>query len=114
MEMVMPRAFSSGAESMESKGRNSASPLSDSTLVMAAVRVVLPWSMCPIVPTLTCGLVLSNFFLAMLKPLQFMMYPVKEHRDRCKAGLHAQQISFLFQSHLAGRAQSIERQTTDY
>ena len=38
---------------------------SDSTLVMAAVSVVLPWSMCPIVPTLTCGLVRSNFCLAM-------------------------------------------------
>ena len=36
-----------------------------STLVMAAVRVVLPWSMCPIVPTFTCGLFRSNFFFAM-------------------------------------------------
>ena len=27
-------------------------------------QVVLPWSMWPIVPTLTCGLVRSNFFLA--------------------------------------------------
>ena len=31
---------------------------------MAAVRLVLPWSMWPIVPMLTCGLVRSNFFLA--------------------------------------------------
>ena len=31
----------------------------------AAVRVVLPWSMCPMVPTLTCGLLRSNFSLAM-------------------------------------------------
>src|SRR5204862_4546697 len=31
---------------------------------MAAVRVVLPWSMCPIVPTFTCGFVRSNFFFA--------------------------------------------------
>jgi len=30
----------------------------------AAVRLVLPWSMWPIVPTLTWGLVRSNFFLA--------------------------------------------------
>ena len=36
-----------------------------STLVMAAVSVVLPWSMCPIVPTFTCGLVRSNFCFAM-------------------------------------------------
>src|SRR4030095_8606010 len=34
------------------------------TLVNAAVSVVLPWSTCPIVPTLTCGLVRSNFSLA--------------------------------------------------
>ena len=33
--------------------------------MIAAVRLVLPWSMWPIVPTLTCGLVRSNFFLAM-------------------------------------------------
>ena len=33
-------------------------------LVIAAVSVVLPWSTWPIVPTLTCGLVRSNFFLA--------------------------------------------------
>ena len=31
---------------------------------MAAVSDVLPWSMWPIVPTLTCGFVRSNFFLA--------------------------------------------------
>ncbi len=31
------------------------------TLVSAAVSVVLPWSTCPIVPTFTCGFVLSNF-----------------------------------------------------
>ena len=31
---------------------------------MAAVRLVLPWSMWPIVPMLTWGLVRSNFFLA--------------------------------------------------
>ena len=35
------------------------------TLVSAAVSVVLPWSMCPMVPTLTCGLLRSNFSLAM-------------------------------------------------
>src|SRR5438093_518795 len=34
------------------------------TLVMAAVRVVLPWSTWPIVPTLTWGLVRSNFCFA--------------------------------------------------
>ena len=33
---------------------------------MAAVSVVFPWSMCPIVPTFTWGLVRSNFCLAMV------------------------------------------------
>ena len=37
---------------------------------MAAVSVVLPWSMWPIVPTLICGFDRSNFFFAMwLLPL---------------------------------------------
>ncbi len=35
------------------------------TLVMAAVSVVLPWSTCPIVPTLTCGFLRSNLALDM-------------------------------------------------
>src|SRR4249919_480621 len=63
----MPRAFSSGALSMESKLRNFTFGLFFARyLVMAAVSVVLPWSMCPIVPTLTCGLLRSNFSLAIL------------------------------------------------
>ena len=37
------------------------------TLVIAAVKVVLPWSICPIVPTLRWGLVRSNFCLAIEK-----------------------------------------------
>src|SRR4029078_12972331 len=35
--------------------------LADSTVVIAAVSVVLPWSTWPIVPTLMCGLVRSHF-----------------------------------------------------
>src|SRR5262245_59549415 len=35
---------------------------------MAAVRVVLPWSMWPMVPTFTCGLVRANCCLAMVPP----------------------------------------------
>src|SRR5450830_656614 len=62
--MVMPRSRSSGALSIESKARNSAPPFRARYLVMAAVSVVLPWSMWPIVPILTCGLVRSNFFFA--------------------------------------------------
>ena len=43
--------------------------LSDRTFVIAAVRVVLPWSTCPIVPILQCGLVLSNLAFAILNVL---------------------------------------------
>ena len=32
--------------------------------MIAAVSVVFPWSMCPMVPMLTCGLVRSNLALA--------------------------------------------------
>src|SRR5215212_9315323 len=46
---------------------NFAQPLSAATLVSAAVRVVLPWSMWPIVPTLTWGLERSNFSFAMTR-----------------------------------------------
>src|SRR3981189_316287 len=63
----MPRAFSSGALSIESKLRNLFFGLCfDNVFVIAAVSVVLPWSMCPIVPILTCGLLRSNFSFAIL------------------------------------------------
>ena len=39
---------------------------SESTFVIAAVVVVFPWSMWPIVPMLIWGFVLSNFCLAIL------------------------------------------------
>src|SRR5580704_15122808 len=70
--MVIPRAFSSGALSIESKDRNVFFGLCfDNTLVIAAVSVVLPWSMWPIVPMFTCGLLRSNFSFAMfLCPLR--------------------------------------------
>src|ERR1700730_9606968 len=45
-----------------------AQPLSADTLVSAAVSVVLPWSMWPMVPTLTCGLVRENTSLAIFPP----------------------------------------------
>src|SRR5215212_7647324 len=60
----MPRSRSSGALSIESNARYSASPFRARYLLIAAVRLVLPWSMWPIVPMFTCGLVRSNFFLA--------------------------------------------------
>src|SRR5919112_33935 len=66
MEIVMPRAFSSGALSIWSNAEASLrfGYLSCRTLVIAAVSVVFPWSMCPMVPMLTCGLVRSNLALA--------------------------------------------------
>jgi hypothetical protein len=42
--MVIPRAFSSGAASIWSYALNWAPPVSASTLVIAAVSDVLPWS----------------------------------------------------------------------
>ncbi len=42
------------------------SPATGCTFVIAAVSVVFPWSMCPIVPTFRCGLFLSNFCFAMM------------------------------------------------
>src|SRR5918998_5675537 len=61
----MPRCRSSGALSIDAKSRTAVFvPRSASTFVIAAVSVVLPWSMWPIVPTLTCGFVRSNFCFA--------------------------------------------------
>ena len=62
--MVTPRSFSSGALSIISKDMNWANPFEARCFVIAAVNVVLPWSTCPMVPILTCGFVLSNFFFA--------------------------------------------------
>src|SRR5215210_5811646 len=67
IEMVMPRCRSSGALSIWSNAWVLGLPtgsLSWSTFEIAAVSVVLPWSMCPMVPMLTCGLVRSNLALA--------------------------------------------------
>src|SRR5437763_6703430 len=66
--MVMPRAFSSGAASISSYFLAEPPNLADSTVVIAAVSVVFPWSTCPIVPTLTCGFVRSNFAFAIPRP----------------------------------------------
>jgi hypothetical protein len=43
--IVIPRAFSSGALSIDSKLRAVVPPFSARTAVIAAVSVVLPWSM---------------------------------------------------------------------
>src|ERR1700722_2133628 len=67
MLIVMPRCRSSGALSISSNALNLLpfGSRSERTLVIAAVKVVLPWSIWPIVPMLRWGLVRSNFCLAM-------------------------------------------------
>src|SRR5215218_6441901 len=82
----MPRAFSSGALSISSNDLTVPPPeASASTFVIAAVRVVLPWSMWPIVPTLRCGLLRSNFCLAMLSFLPPLALRVDQlGRDRLR------------------------------
>src|SRR5688500_16074618 len=57
-------------------------PLSVDTLVSAAVKVVLPWSTCPIVPTLQCGLFRSNFSL----PISALLMQLGRHAARSIAG----------------------------
>src|SRR5919107_3697927 len=62
--MVIPRWRSSGALSIWSKATSRLAGSSGTRLartrVMAAVKVVLPWSTWPMVPTFRCGLVRSN------------------------------------------------------
>ena len=91
MAIVMPRARSSGALSMlRSRGR-SASFLRARTFVIAAVSVVLPWSTWPMVPTLRCGFVLSNFAFAIC----FLSLPIL-------AGLYRQAICYAGDKHRSG------------
>jgi hypothetical protein len=51
--IVIPRSRSSGAASMSAYDLAFAPPCFASTLVIAAVRLVLPWSTWPIVPMFT-------------------------------------------------------------
>src|ERR1700733_10495786 len=71
----MPRSRSSGALTIVSKERNVFFGLCfDRTFVIAAVSVVLPWSICPIVPMFTCGFDRSNFSL----PIALSVFPVSK------------------------------------
>src|SRR4051812_28799571 len=67
------RPCDSDALATSSYGMNFAHPLSAATFVSAAVSVVFPWSMCPIVPTFTCGLDRSNFSFAMCAALRSLV-----------------------------------------
>src|SRR5712691_12909271 len=60
------RPWAAEALATSSYGTNFDQPLSADTLVRAAVRVVLPWSTCPMVPTFTCGFLRSNFAFPMI------------------------------------------------
>src|SRR5439155_11911778 len=64
--IVIPRSRSSGALSIDPNSRTATALIFVcNTFVIADVSVVLPWSMCPIVPTFTCGFVRSYFAFAM-------------------------------------------------
>ena len=54
--------------------------------VMHAVNVVFPWSICPIVPTFTCGFDLSNFSFAMDASLRFRVECPKNYNYQGGAG----------------------------
>src|SRR3954447_25239318 len=103
----MPRWRSSGAASIDAKSRATVlPPASARTLVIAAVRVVLPWSMCPIVPTLMCGFERSNFCFAIWvislralgvddlarDRLGHVFVTVELHRERCPTLAHRAQV----------------------
>src|SRR5579884_2409667 len=66
---------------------------------MAAVRVVLPWSMCPIVPTFTCGLVRSNFFLAICFQ-SCIVFKFQSRMGCCKVCCYFDLVASLFQLRL--------------
>src|SRR5437870_13584576 len=60
------RPWAADALATSSYDTNFDQPLSADTLVSAAVKVVLPWSTWPMVPTFTCGFFRSNFAFAMV------------------------------------------------
>src|SRR5881396_2244140 len=99
----------SDAFATSSYALNVARPFLACTAVMAAVRVVLPWSTCPMVPTLMCGLVRSNFFLAMIHPPQRSTWT----RRYQVLGLEALRRFRTKPPRLIGVARSTEHEKTD-
>src|SRR5919198_1206936 len=93
-----------------------------STFVIAAVSVVLPWSMCPIVPTLRCGFERSNFCLAILSfslaslraddlardRLRHFLVPIELHGERRPALAHRAQVGRVAE-HLRERDARLDR-----
>src|SRR2546426_11974676 len=75
------RPWAAEALATSSYETNFDQPLSADTLVSAAVSVVLPWSIWPMVPTLACGFFLSNFALPIVLP-PVTNLPDKARRER--------------------------------
>src|SRR6266478_6063017 len=98
----MPRSRSSGALSIVSNERNVFFGLCfESTFVIAAVSVVLPWSICPIVPMFTCGFDRSNFSL----PMTLSVFPASKIQlpkgdAPCGTGLLSLLVLTVFALHL--------------
>src|SRR5690348_16868800 len=117
----MPRSRSSGALSIWSKATYLEPPALASTLVIAAVSVVLPWSMCPIVPTFTCGLFRTNFCFpiahyllkiparadrfstAPLRQVSSSCYPLRRARLACASRLTLDFLGQVFRHFLVVR-----------
>src|ERR1044071_8739686 len=99
----MPRAFSSGALSIWSYAVNVAPPVSDNTLVIAAVSDVLPWSTWPIVPMLQCGLLRLNFSFAIGLSVQTL--PVRSRELLLHFGRYVRgQLGVMIELHCESRA----------
>jgi hypothetical protein len=65
--IVMPRAFFRRLVDLIER-HELRRPRLRQHLAIAVVSVVLPWSICPIVPMLQCGFVRSNFAFAIVLP----------------------------------------------
>jgi hypothetical protein len=77
-----PARLLSGALSIWSYAFASPPNFFESTSVIAAVSVVLPWSTCPIVPTFTCGLLRSNLPFAIVSLRLFLIFSYSNRRLR--------------------------------
>src|SRR5256884_8616306 len=88
------RPWEADAFATSSYETNFDQPLSADTFVSAAVRVVLPWSTWPMVPTLTCGFFRSNFSLAMGPAPRWVLPCEKRCRSVEGAGFYANPRKF--------------------
>src|SRR5215216_1066188 len=93
---------------------NLAMPLSAQTFVNADVKVVLPWSTCPIVPMLTCGLRRSYFAFDMPHSFSDGAHDADRTRDLVLTKDVLYQLSYVGRRHPARmeRAMGFEPTTT--